>query len=30
MDQSGVKALFTEALFAAQRRAAELGQEFGA
>ena len=30
MDQSGVKALFTDALFAAQRRAAELGHEFGA
>jgi pyrroline-5-carboxylate reductase len=30
MDASGVKAKFEEALFAAQKRAAELGKEFGA
>ena len=30
LDESGVKALFTKALFAAQQRAAELGREFGA
>jgi len=30
MDESGVKALFAKALFAAQKRAGELGQEFGA
>lgn len=30
MDESGVKALFAQALFAAQKRAGELGQEFGA
>ena len=29
MDDSGVKARFAQALFAAQHRAAELGQEFG-
>lgn len=29
MDESGVKALFAKALFAAQKRAGELGQEFG-
>jgi pyrroline-5-carboxylate reductase len=30
MDESGIKARFAQALFAAQKRAAELGQEFGA
>jgi pyrroline-5-carboxylate reductase len=29
MDENGIKALFAKALFAAQRRAAELGEEFG-
>jgi pyrroline-5-carboxylate reductase len=29
MDESGVKALFAKALFAAQSRAGELGREFG-
>ncbi|TAH09754.1 MAG: pyrroline-5-carboxylate reductase [Curvibacter sp.] len=30
MDENGVKALFAQALFAAHKRAGELGQEFGA
>jgi pyrroline-5-carboxylate reductase len=30
MDEDGVKALFAKALFAAHKRAADLGQEFGA
>jgi pyrroline-5-carboxylate reductase len=30
MDESGMKELFAKALFAAQKRATELGDEFGA
>jgi hypothetical protein len=29
MDESGIKAAFEKALFAAQKRATELGSEFG-